>query len=163
MLPEKKTRFFVDSMLGNIAKKLRLTGYDSKYFSDIDDDAIIESAKNEDRIIISRDKDLVKKSKWIGVKSIFITNNDEVEQLLEIAKFSNIVDFQIKGDIARCPKCNSETEYISKFSVQGVVPPKVFEVNERFWKCKECNQLYWEGTHIANLQKFVGELNERLQ
>lgn len=163
MLPEKKTRFFADSMLGNIAKKLRLAGYNSKYFSNINDDEIIESAKNENRIIISRDKDLVAKSKKMGLKSILITKNDEIGQFLEIAKFSNILDFQIKGDTARCPRCNSETEYTSKFSVKEVVPPKVFEVNERFWKCKDCNQVYWEGTHIANLKKFVGEVNERLE
>ena len=53
--------FFVDAMLGNIAKKLRLIGYDSKYFSDIDDEKLIDIARNENRIIISKDEELIKK------------------------------------------------------------------------------------------------------
>jgi len=44
--------FLVDAMLGNVAKKLRLFGFDSEYFSDIDDSKLIEKAKNENRIII---------------------------------------------------------------------------------------------------------------
>ena len=35
---EKNPSFFVDAMLGNIAKKLRLMGYDSKYEADIVDE-----------------------------------------------------------------------------------------------------------------------------
>ena len=31
-----------------------------------------------------------------------------------------------------------------------------------FWECEECKKIYWEGTHIKNLQKFVSELNEKL-
>jgi len=54
--------FFVDAMLGNIARKLRLLGYDSQYFSDIDDEKLIDSAKNEKRIIISKDEKLIKKN-----------------------------------------------------------------------------------------------------
>ena len=46
--------FLVDSMLGNVARKLQLFGYDSKYDSGIDDLKIIEIAKTEERIIISK-------------------------------------------------------------------------------------------------------------
>ena len=56
---ENNPRFFVDAMLGNIAKKLRLLGYDTKYSSDINDNDLIESAKNEQRIIISKDNELM--------------------------------------------------------------------------------------------------------
>ena len=44
--------FLVDAMLGNMAKKLRVLGFDSEYFSNIDDSKLIEKAKNENRIII---------------------------------------------------------------------------------------------------------------
>ena len=33
---------------------------------------------------------------------------------------------------------------------------------KEFWECEECKKIYWEGTHIKNLQKFVSELNEKL-
>ena len=37
---ENEPTFFVDAMLGNIAKKLRLMGFDSRYLADIEDDEI---------------------------------------------------------------------------------------------------------------------------
>ncbi len=55
MLPDNKKdpSFFVDAMLGNIAKKLRLMGFDSRYKPDIDDDDLINAAQKDQRIIIS--------------------------------------------------------------------------------------------------------------
>ena len=47
-------------MLGNLAKKLRVLGYDSKYFSSIEDDKLIAIAKNEKRIILTKDAQLTK-------------------------------------------------------------------------------------------------------
>jgi len=44
---ESEPIFFVDAMLGNIARKLILLGYDSQYFPDIDDEKLIDSAKKE--------------------------------------------------------------------------------------------------------------------
>ena len=55
--------FLVDAMLGNIARKLQLLGFDSKYSSDLDDLKLIEQAKNEQRIIISKDHDLIARAK----------------------------------------------------------------------------------------------------
>jgi uncharacterized protein with PIN domain len=153
--------FFVDAMLGTIAKKLRLMGYDSKYFSDIDDDELIQSAKRDERIIISKDEDLIRKSKKYGIKSILVKNTEEIEQLREIIKKINLKIIEINGDGARCPNCNSKTIVIDKKNILQKIPSKVLEYNDRFWKCKSCNQIFWEGTHIKNLQKFVGELNER--
>ena len=158
---EKKITFFVDAMLGNIAKKLRLMGYDSAYFADIEDDELIEKAKNDKRIIISRDEELIQKAKKSGLEAIFLINKDEIKQFHEIIENLNLKTIQINGDKARCPKCNSKTYPIKKESFQDKVPPKVFENNEKFWRCESCDQIFWEGTHIKNLQKFVVELNEK--
>ncbi len=65
---ENEPTFFVDAMLGNIAKKLRLMGYDSRYLADIEDDELITLAKNDNRIIISRDKDLIRKALKYDIK-----------------------------------------------------------------------------------------------
>ena len=153
--------FFVDAMLGNIAKKLRLMGYDSMYFSDIDDDELIQLAKKDERIIISRDEELIRKSKKYDIKSILAKNTDEIEQFRDIIKKTNLKIIEINGDRARCPNCNSKTKVIDKKNILQKIPTKVLEYNDRFWECKSCNQIFWEGTHIKNLQKFVGELNEK--
>ena len=156
-------KFFVDAMLGNIARKLRLLGYDSNYSSDIDDEQLIISAKNENRTIISKDESLVRKSERLGMKPIFVTKDNEVEQFLEIARQVDLDISQINGETARCTKCNSITYSVEKISIKDIIPNKVYDANERFWKCNACGQIYWEGAHIRNLKNFVGEINERLQ
>lgn len=156
-------KFFVDAMLGNIAKKLRLIGYDSKYSFDIDDKKLIDIARNENRIIISKDDELIKKTQKLKLRSIHITKNEEIDQFIEIITRVNLKRIQINGNTARCPKCNSLIKPIEKNSIKEKIPQSVYNSNEKFWKCECCNKFYWEGTHIKNLQKFVGIVNERLQ
>ena len=76
---EDEPTFFVDAMLGNIARKLRLLGYDSQYFSDIDDEKLIDSARKEKRIIISKDEELIKKAQKLDIRSVHITKKEEIE------------------------------------------------------------------------------------
>ena len=106
---------------------------------------------------------LFKRAQKHGIRSIYITKEYEVEQFFEIITSVNLKRFQINGDIARCPKCNSLTESVDKELIKEKIPYRVLKSNDKFWICKYCNQVYWEGTHIKNMQEFVGKINERLQ
>ena len=155
-----QSRFIVDAMLGNVARKLRLLGYDSKYFADIDDNKLVDIARKEDRIIISRDAELSRKAKKLGLDVIQVTNQDEVEMFRDIANRAKLEISEINGENARCPKCNSTTTLTDKRTIKEKVPEKVYQINDKFWICDNCNQVYWEGTHIENLQEFVNKINE---
>ena len=157
-----KPIFLVDAMLGNIAKKLRLLGYDSEYFSGIDDDELISKAKNENRILLSKDEPLMKKAEKEAVSFIHIKNESELEQLVQIFKNFNLSKVVVSGNTARCTECNGALETIEKDLILDKVPKGVLEKINDFWKCTNCNKIYWEGTHIERLQKFVDELNEKL-
>ena len=150
--------FLVDSMLGNIAKKLRLFGFNSEYISDIDDSKLIEKAKNENRTIISRDRSLIDRANKNEISSVYITKENEIEQFLEITKTTHLQFDEISGDSARCTKCNSPTSKINKIEIEDKIPKRVLEYHDKFWKCDRCDQIYWEGTHIKNLQEFVHKL-----
>jgi len=155
--------FLVDAMLGNIAKKLRLLGFDSKYVSDIDDSKLIEKAKNENRTIISRDRDLINRAKKNKILSVYITKENEIEQFQEILETTHLEFDEISGDSARCTKCNSPTSKINKFEIANKIPQGVLDYNDKFWKCDGCDQIYWEGTHIKNLQEFVHKIKLKSQ
>ncbi len=150
--------FLVDAMLGNVARKLRLLGFDAEYFPDIEDSVLIEKAKNENRIIISKDRHLVDRAKKNEIPFIPITKENEIQQFLEITKNIHLPLDEISGDTARCTKCNSTTSPISKFKVEDKIPTGVLENNEKFWKCDDCDQIYWEGTHIEHLQEFLHKI-----
>jgi len=150
--------FLIDAMLGNIARKLQLLGYDSEYHSDIDDLKLIEKAKNEQRIVISKDRDLIARAKKQSIMSVYVTKENEIEQFFEILEKIPLELGTISGNTARCTKCNSPTSKISKSKVSSKIPQKVLEFNEEFWKCDKCDQIYWEGTHIKKLQEFIEKI-----
>lgn len=154
--------FLADAMLGNVAKKLRLLGYDTEYFSDIDDSKLIDKARAESRTIISRDRFLVEKAEKDKISSVLITSQNEIKQFLEILKITPLKLNEISGDTARCTKCNSTTSQINKLKIKNKIPRGVFEYNDKFWKCDMCDQIYWEGTHIKNLQEFVHKIRQNI-
>ena len=161
-MSEDKSKFIVDAMLGKLTKKLRVLGYDSIYSSDKEDEEIIEIAKNENRILITKDSQLVKQGIKNKVNVIEITGNDEVEQFLQINNKVNLGKCVVSGKHSRCAVCNGELESIPKDDAKEKVPPRVLEQTNEFWQCKKCQKVYWEGTHIQNLQKFAGMVNDRL-
>ena len=161
-MSNEKPIFLVDAMLGKLAKKLRLLGYDSLYSSNMEDDKIIQLAKNENRILLTKDVPLCHKAKKQQILAVQITSDDEIEQFLEINEKASFGKCTVGGDSSRCPVCNGELQHIEKNDVSEKVPTGVFENMKDFWKCTKCEKIYWEGTHIKNLQQFTMKLNERL-
>jgi len=158
----EKPLFIVDAMLGKLAKKLRLLGYDSLYSSSMDDDMILQLAKNENRILITKDVPLILKAKKKKIWNVQITSDDEIEQFLQINKKESLGKCTVSGGNSRCPVCNGKLQYIEKNEVSDKVPTGVLENMKDFWKCTKCEKIYWEGTHIKNLQQFTMKLNEKL-
>ena len=58
--PLRHTRFWADVNLGKLARKLRLLGFDTVYDTTAEDKQIIKQALAEDRIILTRDVELLK-------------------------------------------------------------------------------------------------------
>jgi len=157
-----KPSFLVDAMLGNLAKKLRLMGFDSFYSSSIEDEDLLNKAKTEKRFIITKDEQLSQNAKKMDIQLVNITSNDEIEQILQINKILNVGKFIISGNTSRCSLCNGELQKTEKSLVLKKIPKGVLENIEDFWTCKNCKKIYWEGSHIKKLQQFMVELNERL-
>jgi len=152
-------KFAVDSMLGTISKKLRILGYDTAFSSDIEDEKLLNNAKDENRIIITKDVELTKKAEKSLVDFITFKNNDEVEQFNEIKRFLNIDSFLVSPEKSRCTICNGMLKIIQKESVTGRVEPNVIKFTNKFWECILCKKIFWEGSHIKNLQVFFQEVN----
>ena len=158
----QKPSFIVDSMLGNLAKKLRILGYDSKYFSSIEDDKIISIAKNEKRIILSKDEQLIKIAEKQNASFVLIRGNDELEQIIQLNSKFKLDRFVIDTNNSRCIACNGKLESVEKFRVIGKIPEGVIEREKKFWMCDSCKKVYWEGTHFEKLQEFAARLNDRI-
>ena len=142
-------KFLCDRMLGTVAKWLRIYGFDAVYAEDdASDEELINIAKNEDRILITRDKNLTFDARRENVKVLELKTTDFDEQIKDILK-----DFKIDKNkfLSRCLLCNSLVEKIDKKEVEKRVPEKVFENNNEFWICKKCDKVYWRGSHFENM------------
>lgn len=157
-----KPRFLADAMLGNIARKLRLLGFDCKYYAAIKDEQMLSIAKNENRILITKDHEISNTCKKQNVATIDLLGTDEMSQIVEICKKISMDRCKIDvGDI-RCTICNGIIQPIEKEKIIERIPTKVAQNMQQFWICDSCSHIYWKGTHIRNLQKFTDEINERL-
>ena len=150
-------------MLGNLAKKLRILGYDSRYHSSIDDEELINIAKQEDRVLLTKDERLVSNIDKKYVKSLLIKGNDDLEQLIQVFSFLGIKNVSINTDLSYCIVCNGKLKSIEKNMIKSKVPDGVYDMQQSFWICSDCKKIYWEGTHFEKIQEFVSKLNNRLQ
>jgi len=146
-------KFLCDRMLGTLAKWLRIYGFDTFYANnEMNDDELIETAKKENRIFITRDKTLAQISRRENLKVIEIKDFNLDNQIRQVLKDVNIE----KDDIlTRCLICNSILENINKKEIKNKVPEGAFRSNDEFWVCKKCNKIYWKGTHYENMLKKI--------
>ena len=138
-------KFIVDFMLGRLCKRLRLMGYDAAYFLPGKKSELIYRSLKEGRIILTRDHKVSKKK---AIKRVLIESDFIEEQLDQVFRELNL---KLDRDklFTRCVLCNSRLESIEKEKVKGRVPSYVFQTKEQFFRCAECDKMYWKGTHIA--------------
>ena len=151
-------KFLCDQMLGTLAKWLRIYGFDTFYAdSEITDDELLDISEKENRCLITRDKELIIRSKKKNLETIQLNTTDLDEQLACVLKR---VKIDKKKILSRCTLCNSVLKVIKKEEVKNKVPIKVFENNEKFWFCQKCDKIYWTGTHSDKMFKKIDLLEK---
>lgn len=143
-------------MLGTLAKWLRIYGFDTSYAGpDMDDDEILWVSKNEDRILLTRDKNLINSARRENIKNIKITSTELDEQIKTTLKGKNIDEDKI---LSRCIICNSLVYDIKKEDVRDKVPERIFKSTNKFWSCPKCQKIYWKGSHYENMIEKINYL-----
>jgi uncharacterized protein len=154
-------KFICDTMLGKLAKYLRIAGIDASYSNTYSFTQVISEAAAELRILLTRRTEHLQSEQ--PVKSYFIASDYPLEQLQDVFRH-----FSLQADsssfFTRCLECNQLLESVEKETVAGSVPPYVFSTASEFVRCPHCNKIYWKGTHYGNmlkrLQKVLGVIKE---
>jgi uncharacterized protein len=143
-------RFIADIMLGKLARYLRMAGNDVLYFNNISDDDILRIAKDQDRVILTRDSLMLKRKDCKNgiISSMLIKNDGFLEQLKQV---KDELGLNLAPLLCRCLKCNALLEKVGKPDIEGEVPPYVFKTQENFLHCASCSKYYWRGTHYENI------------
>ncbi|SFA97553.1 hypothetical protein SAMN04515620_11099 [Collimonas sp. OK607] len=152
--PLRTNRFIADAHLGGLAHLLRMAGFDTLYDNNFVDSAIASIAEKEARIVLTRDRELLKRR--------IITHGCYVHALKSTQQLKEIFD---RLDLARsarpftlCLQCNAPLRSIDKTLVEERLPPKVRAHFERFSTCDLCQRVFWEGTHWRSMQALLAEL-----
>jgi uncharacterized protein with PIN domain len=140
-------------MLGTLATWLRIFGEDTAYAKVESDKEIIVQAQRDNRVLLTRDKDLASSVK----PSMIINSTDLFEQIKEVI---HEFDFNL-DDMAvlnRCTVCNTPVEPVERQAVKARVPPHAYTTHRHFWHCPSCNRIYWKGSHWKSIQEFIKSL-----
>jgi uncharacterized protein with PIN domain len=156
-----ETQFIADVMLGKLATWLRLLGCDVEYFPTISDEDLVNKASRTNRVILTRDTELVRR-RQVRRNHHFVRGNDHRDQLRQVAKRFSITP---SGHMmTRCLRCNETLKAIDPSEVREKVPPYVFETQHHFKTCGQCGRIYWKGTHrekaLAEIQEIFGLKDE---
>jgi len=149
--PLRNPRFIIDTHLGKLARHLRLAGFDGLWRNDYADEEIVRLAVSEQRIVLTRDRDLLKRR--AVERGHFVRATDADVQLAEV-----ICAFQLEGMLrpfSRCRECNVALVDADKAEVGERLPERVREFYNRFRRCPGCGRIYWEGTHYKRLQRML--------
>ena len=158
MSPEDSPRFIVDLNCGKLAKWLRMIGYDTKLFDHRDDKYLIHLALTENRIILTRDTQMMQR-RIIAIgelKALLVTNDDPLRQIQQVVKELGL-NFGFKP-FSLCLECNRPLEKVSKENVKDRVPPYVYLTQTQYVECPNCHRVYWQGTHWQAMAKKLERL-----
>ena len=149
--PIRTTRFIVDAHLGKLAKYLRMLGFDTLYRNDYEDSEIIAIARQENRIILTRDKPLLK-SKEVE-HGYYVRATEKHEQLSEIvSKFDLYNQFR---SFTRCMTCNSELIPKKKEEIMHKIVLETVGIFNEFFYCPSCDKVFWKGSHFERMEKLI--------
>lgn len=145
-------RFIVDVNVGRLAKWLRVMGYDSLLIPGIEDGELVRVALEEDRIVLTRDRYIMRRRVVASgkLKALLIRSDVLESQLRQVAETYNL---NARRGFSRCIECNVLLLDVSKEDVQDRVPAFVFQTQEEFSECPSCQKMYWRGTHWHNMHR----------
>ncbi len=152
--PLRNIRFILDEHLGKLAKYLRLCGFDTLISKEYTDNEIVIISVSEKRIILTRDRQLLKNRQVTHGCWIRSVHTDE--QVIEVFRRFDLKN--IVKPFSRCLECNSLLIEVSKDDIQDRLLPDTRKYYENFRKCPGCDRIYWEGSHFERMKKMLGKL-----
>jgi uncharacterized protein with PIN domain len=149
--PPRRLQFVLDVHLGKLAHHLRMLGYDTIYRNDYTATHLLDIAKREDRILLSKCRKLIEDNEITAGYSV--RSSDPREQLIEILERFDL--WRSVHPFQRCLHCNTVLRSVAKGDILDRLPLKIQDLFLDFTQCPSCERFYWEGTHFERMKKFI--------
>ncbi len=146
-------RFVADGHLGRLSAYLRMLGFDTLYRSDYQDDELAHLSSSENRILLTRDRGLLKRNEI--TRGYFVRATEPARQLAEVVR-----ELDLSSQLApfrRCMHCNALLDSVEKKSIQHRLLPETARYFEEFYVCPACDHIYWKGSHYRRMKRLILE------
>jgi uncharacterized protein with PIN domain len=147
-------RFAADAHLGRLARYMRMLGFDVLYRNDFPDADLVRLALDEGRVVLTRDRDLlIRKDIQHGCYLHAVEPERQLPDVVRRFKLNDAI-----RPFSRCLNCNGLLRRIAKQESLHRVPQQSWRAHKCFWECKDCRQVYWQGSHVARMRDKLASL-----
>jgi uncharacterized protein with PIN domain len=140
--------FLADCHLGKLARHLRFGGFDTLYYPRAEDSELLELARRERRLLLTRDRELAARC---GKDALLLRSVRLEEQLAELAGVLPLAEGF--APFTRCMVCNTPLREADRVEACPRIPPKVCESFDAFRYCPGCGRIYWKGDHYRAMMR----------
>jgi uncharacterized protein len=141
-------RWLADEMVGRLARYLRFVGCDTEYVRGASDQEVLDRARREDRVILTRDRALAGRAS----AALLLTSPNLADQWKAVRRAYPEVPSQPRFE--RCTECNGRLEPFlpgpGRPRPEGVPWDRV-ERGLGLFRCSSCGHCYWEGSHTRSI------------
>lgn len=131
----------VDAMLGTLARRLRLLGYDARYEPATPDAELARIARETGRVLVTADRSMARRK---GLNVVLVQPTDLAAQLKAVLRAFPPAAGQTH---ARCSVCNGVLVPLDRDRAAAFVPVHVLRVYRNLLRCAGCGRVYWQGSH----------------
>lgn len=149
--PPAGRRFIADAHLGGLARLLRMAGFDTLYRNDYADQEIVLLAARQGRIVLTRDRELLKRR--AVTHGCYIHADQPAQQFGELLHRLDLA--RCLRPLTRCLLCNTRLRAIAKDRLGDRLPPSVRARQTRFALCRVCRRVFWPGSHWRRMRELL--------
>ena len=149
-------RFWCDAGLGGLARWLRAAGYEAFWRPDVDDDELLREARKAEAAILTTDSMLMERRVLRDglIPALWLPPALGIPgQLAQVFR-----EFGLKAGQPRCMSCGGELERGDKEALRERIPPRTYRWLSEFFTCRQCDKLFWHGTHWLKIQEHLRTL-----
>lgn len=154
-VPIAAYRFLVDINVARLAGLLRMAGFDADSVQEqpqlVDKQAIAAAACTQGRILLSRDRDLLKLRAVAHGR--LIRQQSPYRQLQEIVSLYRLQP--LAKPFARCMACNHPLVPVAKEKIASRLKPLTKKYYHTFSQCSHCGKIYWQGSHYERMLEIL--------
>jgi len=146
-------RFVADSMVGRLARWLRVLGYDTHYQSRYEPGEM-ERFVSQGRTLLTRHRG---RAEMMKGRALLIHGNGVGEQISLLKKDLGL-EPEPSALFSRCLGCNVLLRPVKEGPAEGEVPEYVLYQNrDRIRFCPSCGRYFWPGSHRMRMEERLRE------